>query len=129
VEDDVPGVDCADVCAHERECGTAVAADCDAACRCSVDEVFAPAFVDAYYGCRLATSCGVLGDDTCVEEVDDFPASDRADRFIAACTSRCAGIPCEYFKIYRDDVLDSIEPCLDGGDCVACFDQAAMGCP
>src|SRR4029434_5677224 len=73
VDDDVPNVECADICAHERECATSAAADCDRGCTCTVDAVFAAAFVDAYYGCRLATSCGALGDDACIDEVDDFP--------------------------------------------------------
>ena len=117
------------VCAHERECGTTLAADCDALCECGLREVFVPAFGEVFYGCRLATACGALDDESCIEEVDRIDASETAERVIDSCFARCAGYPCELFKVYRDDVLEPIEPCLARGDCVTCFEQATLPCP
>ncbi len=125
-------VDCGAVCARESERGTAGAGpSCVSQCRCSVDEMLNGDFADDYYGCLLASTCGELADpNACVAEAGDVEPTTRASAVISTCAQRedCAGFPCEMLAMLSDDLLDDIDTCLRGTDCITCID-VSQTCP
>lgn len=133
VEEEEHDVDCEAICAHESECGTELAGgDCLASCQCSADEMLAPQFATAYFGCRLAADCAALaGGDACFDQASDVTPSDAAIRVIDICESRgdCAGIPCDLLGVFSEQVESDLEGCLARSDCMTCLDDVAGSCP
>ncbi|MBI2892601.1 MAG: hypothetical protein HYY06_03555 [Deltaproteobacteria bacterium] len=126
-------VDCDAVCAHESECGTELGgADCVASCLCSADEMLAPRFATAYFGCRLASDCASLaGSDTCFDAADDVAPTEAAARVISMCEARedCASIPCDLLGVFSDQIESDLEGCLARSDCMVCLEDVAGSCP